>query len=94
MGNMRAKPVPQKSMRVYGPGDEFCVGDTKYMSDPDINGSIYKKKFSDRGSDKTFIYLYKKLVIKDVNNLYKSAGCSMQTISMNVQFLTKDISAY
>jgi hypothetical protein len=98
MGNMRAKPVPQKSMRVYGPG-EYCVGDTKYMTEPDINGNIYLTVFSDRGSDKSFVYLHKKLdnlidLVKDVNNKYKSAGHSMQTLGMDVQFLTKEISEY
>jgi hypothetical protein len=98
MGNMRAKPVPQESMRVYGPG-EYCVGDTKDMTDPDINGNIYFTVFSDRGSDKTFIYLHKKLdnlidLIKDVNNEYKSAGHNMQTLGMDVQFKSKEISEY
>ena len=76
LGNMRAKPVPQISLRIYAPG-ECCVGDTKYMTTPDINGNIYLTTFTDRGSDKTFGYLHKKLdnlidLIKDVNNLYKA----------------------
>ena len=97
-GNMRQKPIPQKSMRVYRAG-EYCVGDVKHMTEPDINGNIYMTVFADRGSDMSFVYLHKKLdnlidLIKDVNNLYKSAGHSMEVLGMDVQFLTKEISAY
>jgi len=97
-GNMNAKPVPQTSSRVYKPG-EYCVGDTKYMTEPDINGNIYLTVFTDRGSDKTFGYLHKKLdnmidLIKDICNQYKADGHNMKVIGLDSAFMTREIAAY
>ena len=98
LGSMRTKPVPQISSRIYTPG-ECCVGDTKHMTIPDINGNIYLTTFTDRGSDKTFGYLHKKLdnlidLIRDVNNQYKANGYSMKVLGLDHQYKTKEIADY
>jgi hypothetical protein len=97
-GSMSAKPVPQTSSRLYEPG-ECCVGDTKYMTEPDTSGNIYLTVLTDRGSDKTFGYLHKKLdnmidLIKDVCNQYKADGHNMKVIGLDSAFMTREIAAY
>ena len=97
-GNMRAKPVPQESTRKYKIG-EVCVGDTKHMTDPDIDGNTYMTTFTDRGSDKTFIYLHNRLdnlidLIRDVCNQFKADGKCMKILCMDSQYKTKEIDEY